>query len=84
MPLVGEESVQWAVSDDNGKLTTSIEYSTLSEVAPQVEGRRVTLVLPADDVLLAEATVPGGSLARSVFADGCAGIGELSQTVSRV
>lgn len=65
MPLVGEESVQWAVSDDNGKLTTSIEYSTLSEVAPQVEGRRVTLVLPADDVLLAEATVPGGSLARA-------------------
>lgn len=65
MPLVGEDAVQWAVSDDNGKLTSSVEYATLTEVAEQVEGRRVTLVLPADDVLLAEATVPGGSLARA-------------------
>jgi general secretion pathway protein L len=65
MPLVGEDTVQWAVADDSGKLTTAVEYATLAEVASQVEGRRVTLVLPADDVLLSEATVPGGSLARA-------------------
>ncbi|MFT5047361.1 MAG: general secretion pathway protein L, partial [Porticoccaceae bacterium] len=65
MPLVGEDAVQWAVSDDSGKLTTAVEYATLTEVSSQVEGRRVTLVLPADDVLLAEATVPGSSLARA-------------------
>jgi general secretion pathway protein L len=65
MPLVGEDSVQWAVSDDSGKLTTAVEHATLAEVASQVEGRRVTVVLPADDVLLAEAIVPGGSLARA-------------------
>jgi len=65
MPLVGEDSVQWAVSDDNGKLTSAVENATLTEVASQVEGRRVTLVLPADDVLLAQANVPGGSLARA-------------------
>ena len=65
MPRVGEETVQWAVSDDNGKLTSGIEYSTLQEVADEVEGQRVTLILPADDVLLAEAVVPGGSAARA-------------------
>lgn len=65
MPVVGEDAVQWAVSDDNGRLTTRVRYSTLGEVASEVEGRRVTLVLPADDVLLAETIVPGGSLARA-------------------
>lgn len=65
LPLVGEDAVQWAVSDDSGKLTTDVEYATMTEVAAKVEGRRVTLVLPADDCLLAEATVPGGSLARA-------------------
>lgn len=65
MPLVGEDAVQWAVSDDHGKLTSSVEYGTLAEVADTVDGRRVTLILPADDVLLAEAVVPGGSQARA-------------------
>ncbi|NND90122.1 MAG: type II secretion system protein GspL [Granulosicoccus sp.] len=65
MPRVGESEVQWAESDDNGRLTSGVEYSTLEEVAVQVEGRRVTLVLPADDVLLAETVVPGGSVARA-------------------
>ncbi|MGQ7846523.1 type II secretion system protein GspL [Granulosicoccus sp. 3-233] len=68
MPHVGEEAVQWAVSEDNGRLSSGIEYSTLPEVAEQVEGRRVTLILPADDVLLAEAVVPGGSQARALQA----------------
>lgn len=65
MPMVGEDSVQWAISDDHGKLEGPVSYSTLTEVAGKVEGRRVTLILPADDVLLAEAVVPGGSLARA-------------------
>lgn len=68
MPLVGEDAVQWAVSDDRGKLSASVEYGTLAEAADMVDGRRVTLVLPADDVLLAEAVVPGGSLARALQA----------------
>lgn len=65
MPLVGEDAVQWAIADDSGKLTTPIDYASLAEVATQVEGRRVSLVLPADDVLLAQAVVPGGSMARA-------------------
>ncbi len=65
IPLISEETVQWAVSDDSGKLTTDVEYSTLAEVAAEVEGRKVTIVLPADEVLLSEAIVPGGSVARA-------------------
>lgn len=68
MPLVGEDAVQWAVSDDQGKLSSGVDYSTLAEVADQVEGRRVTLILPADEVLLAEAAVPGGSQSRALQA----------------
>lgn len=68
MPHIGEEAVQWAISEDNGRLSSGIEYSTLTEVAEQVEGQRVTLILPADDVLLAEAVVPGNSQARALQA----------------
>lgn len=65
MPRVGEDEVQWAVSDDNGKLSSGIEHGTLQAAADLAEGLRVTLILPADDVLLAEAVVPGGSQARA-------------------
>lgn len=65
MPAVGEDTVQWAVSDDKGKLSTAVEQGSLSEAAAKVDGRRATLVLPADDVLLAETIVPGGSAARA-------------------
>ncbi|ASJ76648.1 type II secretion system protein GspL [Granulosicoccus antarcticus] len=65
MPRVGEDSVQWTESDDSGRLTSGVKVSSLEEVAELVEGRRVTLILPADDVLLAEARVPGNSLARA-------------------
>lgn len=65
MPIVGEDTVQWAVSDDKGKLSSAVEQGSLSDVAAEVDGRRVTLVLPADDVLLAETIVPGGSAARA-------------------
>jgi len=68
IPLVGENSVQWAVSDDHGKLSADVEYSTLEAVASEIEGRRVTVVVPADEVLLAEATVPGNSTARALQA----------------
>lgn len=68
MPTVGEDTVQWAVSDDKGKLSTAVEQGLLSDAAAKVDGRRVTLILPADDVLLAETVVPGGSTARALQA----------------
>ncbi len=65
MPLIGEDHVQWATSDDNGALTTSVREGSLREAAESVDGLRCTLILPADDVLLAQASVPGGSVARA-------------------
>lgn len=65
MPLIGEDNVQWAVSDDSGALSTAVREGSLREAADSVEGRRCTLILPADDVLLAQTVVPGGSLARA-------------------
>ncbi|MFK7861825.1 MAG: type II secretion system protein GspL [Granulosicoccus sp.] len=65
MPLVGEDNVQWALSDEKGALTTAVREGPLQEAADSVEGRRVTLILPADDVLLAQTVIPGNSLARA-------------------
>jgi len=65
MPRVGEDKVQWAISDEKGALTTGVQEGSLTDAADSVEGRRATLVLPADDVLLAQSVVPGGSLARA-------------------
>ena len=65
MPNVGQDSVQWSVSDDNGRLTSGVETNSLEELAGKIAGRRATLILPADDVLLAETVVPGGSHARA-------------------
>lgn len=65
MPLIEEDNVQWATSDDNGALTTAVREGSLRDAAESVDGRRCTLILPADDVLLAQASVPGGSLARA-------------------
>ena len=58
----------WAYADDHGVLKSDISSGTFSEAASAVEGRRTTLVVPGDDVLLAEATVPGGSLNRALQA----------------
>ena len=65
MPRVGEDTVQWAESDDKGTLTSSVREASLREAAEAVESRRATLILPADDVLLAQVVIPGGSLARA-------------------
>lgn len=65
LPHVDEDVVAWAVADDTGKLVGPPTGGTLSEAAAAVEGRRATLVVSGDDVLLAEAMVPGGSSARA-------------------
>jgi len=68
LPVIGEDHALWAVSDDRGALTSEVQMGTLEEAASQVEGRRATLVLPGNDVLLAEAIIPGASNARALQA----------------
>lgn len=65
MPLVGEDNVQWAAAGDDGSLIEAVQEGTLSEAADHVDGRRATLILPADNVLLAQTVVPGNSLVRA-------------------
>ncbi|MEE9333580.1 MAG: type II secretion system protein GspL [Granulosicoccaceae bacterium] len=65
LPVVGEDLAHWAVSNDKGLLTSEQSTGTLSEAAAFVDGRRAMLIVPGDDVLLAEAKVPGGSAARA-------------------
>lgn len=60
--------MQWATADDRGSLTSEVSAGSFEQVAAAVEGRRATLVLPGDDVLLAEAIIPGGSAARAMQA----------------
>ena len=68
MPEIGEDHVQWAVANDRGSLVSDPVAGTLAEASAAVEGRRSTLVVPGNDVLLAEALVPGGSQARALQA----------------
>ena len=65
LPRIGEDRASWTVVDEAGRPVESGSSGTLAEAADSVEGRRATLVVPGDDVLLAEAVVPGGSAARA-------------------
>jgi len=68
LPSVGQDYAQWAMASDRGALVSEVRSGTLSEAAEDVEGRKATLILPGDDVLLAEAAVPGGSLNKALLA----------------
>lgn len=68
LPVIGSDLAHWAVADDKGELVSDLFNGTLAEAAEAVEGRRASLILPGDDVLLAEAVVPGGSQARALLA----------------
>ena len=65
VPEVGNDFAHWAMSSDAGVLVSEPGAGTLQEAAKAVEGRRSVVVVPGDDVLLAEATVPGGSASRA-------------------
>lgn len=65
LPRIGDDRVAWAVADEAGRLDGAPVSGTLAEAAAAVEGRRATLVVPGDDVLLASAVVPGGSAVRA-------------------
>jgi len=68
LPAVGEDYAVWATSDDRGALTSEVQSGTLAQAAHGNEGRRATLIVPGNDVLLAEANSPGASAARAMQA----------------
>jgi len=65
LPEIGHDRVMWALADDAGDLVTVPEEGCWEDAAEEVEGRRAVVILPGDDVLLAEATIPGGSQSRA-------------------
>lgn len=65
VPNVGEDLAHWVLASDSGALASKSQTGTLSEAAAAVDGRRAIVVLPGDDVLLAEVNIPGGSLSRA-------------------
>ncbi len=65
-PDVSVDYAHWVYAGERGELDGDVESGTLSEAATDIEGRRATLVLGGDSVLLSEAHVPGGSASRAV------------------
>ena len=59
LPRLDEEACEWAPVE-GGELAGDIGRGTLADAAEASLGLRVTLVVPADGVLLAETRVPGG------------------------
>lgn len=59
LPRLDEDDCEWAAID-GGELVGEIARGALEGAAEAASGLRVTLVVPADGVLLAETRVPGG------------------------
>ena len=59
LPRLDEDACEWAVVD-GGELVGETGRGALDAAAEAASGLRVTLVVPADGVLLAETRVPGG------------------------
>ncbi|MCB1753988.1 MAG: hypothetical protein KDJ38_00605, partial [Gammaproteobacteria bacterium] len=55
----------WLICDDQGTPVSAARHDTLENIAPQIEGRKVTVVVPAEWVTLTSVTVPG-STARAI------------------
>ena len=58
------EQVSWLICDDQGSPVSAARTDTLEDVASQVEGRRVTVVVPADWVVLLSAEMPASAASR--------------------
>lgn len=68
LPEIGQDYAQWIVADERGVPASEVQSGTLREAADTVQSHRSTLVLPGNDVLLAEAVVPGGNASRALLA----------------
>lgn len=51
----------WLICDEQGAVVTDVRRDTLENIASQVEGQKVDVVVPSEWVTLLSATVPGSS-----------------------
>src|SRR4051794_5096330 len=62
--LVPGESARWMVCNDDGNVAVDAVSGELVQAAPLAAGRRVIVIVPAGDVLLAETEAPARSAAK--------------------
>lgn len=65
----GDSAAQWLVIDDSGNRPGSVQSGTLSDAAAHAGGRRLIVLIPGTDALVAEPVVPvksGSKLAQVV------------------
>lgn len=70
----------WLICDEQGAVVTGVRRDTLENIASQVEGQKVDIIVPSEWVTLLTATVPGSS-ARATKAIPFALEDDLSQDV---
>src|SRR5919198_4249519 len=58
LPRNASGEVSWILADGRGSAITAPQTGPLVEVAPRAAGRRVCVLVPSTDVLLAEPEVP--------------------------
>jgi general secretion pathway protein L len=58
LPRTPGSEVSWILADGRGSAITAPQTSPLAEIAPRAAGRRVCVLVPSTDVLLAEPEVP--------------------------
>jgi general secretion pathway protein L len=58
LPRTPGAEVSWIIADGRGSAITAPQTGQLAEVAPRAAGRRVCVLVPSTDVLLAEPEVP--------------------------
>lgn len=61
------EQADWLTCDEQGAVVTGVRTDTLENIASQVEGQKVTVIVPSEWVTLLTAKVPGSS-ARAIKA----------------
>lgn len=64
-PDITVDHASWADVSEQGDLVSDVESGSIADAAIVVEGRRSSLILGGEGVLLSEAHVPGGSTARA-------------------
>ena len=65
IPDTGVNHAEWAVLDDHGQIEGGIHKGELGDITGVAGGRKVTVVVSGEDVVLTEAEVPGGNLTQA-------------------
>ena len=63
-----DTACEWALVDDQGQLSSSVNRGTLIDAQPLAVNKQVVLIIPGEDVLLQKVTVPVNSPGKALQA----------------